>query len=148
MTAIEKKTAENKERFLAAFGGKYGNVRAVCVAVGMPRSTYYFWRSSDPDFAEAVVDTLEEVKDNVESQLLLIGIGAKEGNVVALLGWLNARAKDRGYGTSKIERGGKLSFVVVAARDPAPGSAVPRRCSQGGASRDPLGKQLAGTSET
>lgn len=148
MTAIEKKTAETKERFLAAFEKKYGNVRMACFAVGMPRSTYYFWRSSDPDFAGAVVDTLEAVKDNVESQLILIGTGAKEGNAVALLCWLNARAKDRGYGTSKIEGGGKLSFVVVTAGDPAPGSAVPRRCSQGGSSRDPLGKQLAGTSKT
>jgi hypothetical protein len=148
MTAIEKKTAENKERFLAAFEKKAGNVRAVCVAVGIPRSTYYFWRSLDPDFAGAVADALEDIKDNIEFQLMLIGIGVKQGSVIALLGWLNARAKDRGYGTSKIEGGGKLSFVVVAAGDPAPGSAVPRRCSQGGSSRDPLGKQLAGTSET
>jgi hypothetical protein len=132
MTAIEKKTAENKERFLAAFEKKYGNVKAVCVAVGMPRSTYYFWRSSDPDFAGAVADALEDIKDNIEFQLLLIGMGVKQGSLVALLGWLNARAKDRGYGTSKIERGGKLSFVVVAA----------------GSSRDPLVRQRVGTSET
>jgi hypothetical protein len=148
MTAIEKKTAETKERFLAAFEKKYGNVRAACVAVGMPRSTFYFWRKEDAAFAEAVDAVLEDVKDNMESQLILIGMGVKQGSVVALLCWLNARAKDRGYGTSKIERGGKLSFVVVAAGDPAPGSAVPLRCSQGGLSRDPLGKQLAGTSET
>jgi hypothetical protein len=95
----------------------------------MPRSTHYFWREADPAFDAACDAVLEDVKDNMESQLILIGMGVKQGSVVALLCWLNARAKDRGYGTSKIEGGGKLSFVVVAAGDP-------------------LGKQLAGTSET
>jgi hypothetical protein len=115
MATTPETTAENKRRFLEEYLEKYGNVAAASKVVGINRRTYYAWREADPEFALAIDDALEDVKDNLESQLILVGTGAKKGNPIGLIAVLNARAKDRGYSRHEISgpNSGAIVFEVV-----------------------------------
>ena len=74
-----EETAANKQRFLEQLLDKYGNATAAAKATGISRETARLWRKDDPAFDALYEEALEDVKDNVESQLLLIGTGAKRG---------------------------------------------------------------------
>lgn len=69
-----------------------------CKDLGVAPSTVKLWRQKDPEFDKKVADAFELMKDRVENRLQK---AMDEGNVTAILGWLNARAKDRGYGNQK-----------------------------------------------
>jgi DNA-binding XRE family transcriptional regulator len=124
MPTAPETTAENKQLFLEELREKYGNITAAAKVVGISRETFYAWEKSDAAFAKAYAATLEDVKDNLESQLILIGTGAKKGNAIALIAVLNARAKDRGYSRHEISgpNSGPIRFEVV---DFAPGTKRP-----------------------
>lgn len=91
---------------------KAGNVTEACVAAKISRQTFYRWRKEDPEFDQAVKDTRESNKDLFEGLLLTQG---KKGNVTAILGWLNANAKDRGYGLNRMEHSGPEGGPIVHA---------------------------------
>lgn len=110
--------AAKKQQFLASLRIKYGNVFESCKLADISRRAFYNWLEDDKDFVVAYKDALEDALDNVESALLLVGMGAKKGNPTALLGVLNARAKHRGYGTYRQEitglHGGAIEHRIRA----------------------------------
>ena len=113
MTEIERKTAEAKQDFLLAFEAKAGNVKVACQAMGMPRSTYYKWRRTDPAFSEAADDILEGLKDFAESKLM---INISLGKEASIFFFLKCKAKDRGYiERVDINHSGRLSLEDVLA---------------------------------
>lgn len=105
-------TATLKALFVEQFRAKLGNVYQAATAVGINRRTYTQWKSDDEQFAAEIAEALEDVKDQIES-LILTGKSTQTGR----LAWLNARAKDRGYGLNRHEHtgagGGPITFEVV-----------------------------------
>lgn len=69
-------------------------VQIACEKVNLPRSTYYYLRKEDPDFAKAADEALAEgsqlVNDVAESQLLS---AIKNGNMTAIIYWLKNHHK-------------------------------------------------------
>ena len=69
------------------------------------RQTFYDWEKNDSDFVVKFENVKEGIIDRVEEVLVRIGCGypvpgaTEKGNVVALIAFLNARAKHRGYGS-------------------------------------------------
>lgn len=53
-------------RFLAALSR--GNIKAACLAAGVGRQTVYDRRDSDPAFAQAMSDALEDAIDDLEAE--------------------------------------------------------------------------------
>ena len=131
MATTPETTAENKRLFLEELREKYGNITAAAKVIGISRETFYAWEKSDEAFAKEYVNALEDVKDNLESQLILVGTGAKKGNPIGLIAVLNARAKDRGYSRHEISgpNSGPIRFEVVdfapGTKRPDPGSVRP-----------------------
>ncbi len=82
------KTEKNKQLLLEQLK-KTPIVESACQKLGIARSTYYFWRSSDPEFAkqadEAVKDGSLLVSDLAESQLIA---AIKDRNLSAIIFWL------------------------------------------------------------
>ena len=64
-------------------------VEAACKQIGLPRATYYRWRKSDPKFAEACDEAIEQsagkINDMAESQLIS---AIKQQNMTAIIFWL------------------------------------------------------------
>jgi len=112
--------ARNKEVFLKILALQAGNVTKACAAAKIRRTTYYLWAKEDPEFAQAVQHAKESCKDLFEGLLLK---SAKAGNVTACLGWLNANAKDRGYGLNRVEHsgagGGPIQHVDLSGKTSA-----------------------------
>lgn len=110
----------NKEIFLKALVLQAGNATKACAAAKIRRDTYYLWAKEDPEFAQAVQHAKESCKDLFEGLLLK---QARAGNVGAIMGWLNANAKDRGYGYNRIEHsgpgGGPITHVDLSGKSAA-----------------------------
>lgn len=101
-----------KSDLLEALEKHNGIVTTACASIGCPRSTYYLWLSSDPEF-KAAVDEIQEVAiDFVESKLMekINGIStvvysAKGEEQVyeqppsdtAIIFFLKTKGKKRGY---------------------------------------------------
>ena len=64
-------------------------VEAACQKIGMGRSTYYYWRKEDKEFAKLADEALSDgsllVNDLAESQLIS---AIKEGNMSGIMFWL------------------------------------------------------------
>ncbi len=97
------RTAREKASFLKILVKKDGNITRACAGANIDRQTYYNWISSDPVFAEGAKNAKEACKDTFEGFLTR---QARGGNVTATLGWLNANARDRGYGINRMEHSG------------------------------------------
>ncbi len=69
-------------------------VEAACKQAGVPRSTYYRWRKTDPKFAQTCDEVLEQsagiVTDMAESQLIS---AIKDKNMTAIIFWLKHHHK-------------------------------------------------------
>lgn len=69
-------------------------VEVACTQANVPRSTYYRWRKSDPAFADACDEALEEsngrINDLAESQLIA---AIKDQNMTAITFWLRHHHK-------------------------------------------------------
>ncbi len=109
----------NKKTFLDTLVKQAGNVTKACAATRISRNTYYEWVKGDPEFAQAVEHAKEACKDLFEGFLLTQG---RKGNVTAILGWLNANAKDRGYGLVRQEHsgpgGGPIPHADLSGKNP------------------------------
>lgn len=85
---------ENKAKFLQAFEAKAGNISAAAKAIGITRTQYHKWRSSDPAFAQACEDVKEGLIDLAETMLLA---QMRQGNIAAIIFYLKTQGKGRGY---------------------------------------------------
>ncbi len=108
MTEKENKREKTKELFLAQ--AKLTPVaEIVCQKIGLPRSTYYFMRKNDPEFAKAADEALADgrllMNDLAESQLLT---AVKNGNLTAIIYWLKNNSKLYG---EKLELSGKIEQI-------------------------------------
>ena len=84
----------NKKRLLEALEKSLGIVSHACVSVGILRSTFYNYKSSDKEFRDAV-DELENVGlDFAEGKLMQ---EIKKGNITAIIFYLKCKGKKRGY---------------------------------------------------
>ncbi len=90
-------------------------IESACQKTGVGRSTYYFWRREDPEFARLADDALEAgkqlVSDVAESQLI---VSIKEGNITAIITWLKHHHQDY---KPKLEISGQLKHVREALSD-------------------------------
>jgi hypothetical protein len=112
----------NKKTVLKALEESKGIVTDACKAVDMPRSTFYLWCSTDPEFKSAVDDIQELAIDYVEGKLFQKIEGVKvasktddEDNPIvyslppsdtAIIFYLKTKAKKRGY-IERFEHTGK-----------------------------------------
>lgn len=101
-----------KSEIIEALSSCRGIVTDACKKTNTPRSTYYSWLESDPEFKKAVDDTQEEAIDFVEGQLFKKISGVSLGKVdengevqvydqppsdTAIIFYLKTKAKKRGY---------------------------------------------------
>lgn len=71
-----------------------GVVTTAAKSIGIPRSTYYDWMETDPEFKQKILDLREIKKDFIESKLLKL---VEEGDTAATIFSAKTLLKDRGY---------------------------------------------------
>ncbi|NMB48544.1 hypothetical protein GYA13_03845 [Candidatus Kuenenbacteria bacterium] len=85
---VEQRQGKSKELIIEQLK-KTPIIQLACEKNGVGRATFYRWRKSDKDFAEAVDQALSEgsslVNDLAESQLMS---AIKNGNLTAIIFWL------------------------------------------------------------
>lgn len=84
-----------QQRFLMAYRRNMGNVSQAAKRVGVPRRTFYNWRSTNPEFADACTMIDEAHLDLAESKLFALIEG---GNERAIIFYLKTKGRSRGYG--------------------------------------------------
>lgn len=94
MPKKKEDTAKTKKQFLEALANGRGNVSVACVAVNISRQTFYRWRDSDKDFAEAVENIRESLIDKAEDALMR---RIDEGDTTSIIFYLKTQGKKRGY---------------------------------------------------
>lgn len=94
--ALEKENSLTSRQisFLKSYELNDCLVGRTCKAIGMSLAMYKRWLLED-DFKEAI-DLLDQLK--IEGYLVMLDDKAKKGNIVAILGFLNAKGKKEGFG--------------------------------------------------
>jgi len=87
--------AQRKAMVLEILEKNMGLVSPTMKRLGMSREVYYKWRREDPEFKRRTEEIREVVVDFGETCLMQ---QMKEGSVQAILGFLKAKGRDRGYG--------------------------------------------------
>ncbi|WDF55259.1 hypothetical protein [Mucilaginibacter sp. KACC 22063] len=90
MTIEAKKTT-----FLQELKNALGIKALACKKTGIGRTMLYQYLNNDPDFAQQVVDIEESFKDYVEGRFFQEYV--LTGDRAAMMFYLKAKAKDRGY---------------------------------------------------
>ena len=85
--------------FLIAFEECQGNIHEACQEVGLRRSEVMNFARNNPQFAERLWEIYQGVIDLVESTLIKMSL---TGNPQMIKTFLDAKAKDRGYGSSEV----------------------------------------------
>lgn len=85
---------DSKIKFIEALRRGYGIIATACEAVGISRSTYYYWYKNDEEFKVLVDDITETQVDFVESKLMQL-ISAND--TTAIIFYLKTKGKKRGY---------------------------------------------------
>jgi len=85
---------EKKKRFLEELPSCRGIQTLACRRVGFGRTMLKEHKDKDPDFAQKVEEIREGFKDWAESKLLEL---IEMGDRAAIMFYLKATAKDRGY---------------------------------------------------
>jgi hypothetical protein len=81
---------------------KLGTVVAACQAAGVGRRTWYWWRSEDPAFLEAVHEAEDAVADSLEQEAIRRAIDGSDLLLIFMLKSLKpAKFKDRRYTAAK-----------------------------------------------
>ena len=93
MNAPDKSNTK-KKAFLQALEKNLGIVSNTAKQVGIHRSTYYEWRRTDDDFADAADDIQEVALDFVESKLMK---RINDESDTAIIFYLKTKGKHRGY---------------------------------------------------
>lgn len=112
MTFRTTRTPKKKQAFIEALS-KCGNVKEACTASEVPRQTVYGWQKSDPEFAQAWADALDEAADTMEREAFRRAVEGTERPVFGSLG--------KGEGTGEVGRIREYSdtlliFLLKAAR--------------------------------
>lgn len=92
--ATQQRIAEQKKQAIELMGKHKGIVKYVCEALHISRSTFYNWRNSDTEFAQACVDAQEDALDHVENKLHEL-IDGKD--TTAILFYMRCKGKGRGF---------------------------------------------------
>lgn len=101
-TQRDETTANNKERLLWALQETRGLIYKACKLVNIVPQTYYNYLKDDSEFSEAVKTVINSSVDDVEQGLLDLIDSKKEGiRLGAIKIYLDAKGKDRGYGTER-----------------------------------------------
>lgn len=103
---VETKIANSKARLLEALKDHHGIVTKACEVAGFDRTTYYAYYNTDPAFAEAADDVIEQTVDVAESVVWGLMLGAEDERVQlnAAKIMLDAKGKKRGFGTERREQ--------------------------------------------
>lgn len=107
---IARETAERKAITIKAYEKKGGNVAATCEAANIGRRTFYLWKETDPEFAEAIKDLDESLLDFAESKLME---KVQDGDLTAIIFTLKTKGKDRGY-VERTEQDVKMNPFIEA----------------------------------
>ncbi len=107
---------KKKELLVQALIAAGGIVSKACLACGIPRRDFYYWKATDPEFADACEEALEQQKDFVEDQLIA---QIKKGDTLAIKFYLSTKGRDRGYAPVAQEK--KVDLSISAVRQLPPG---------------------------
>lgn len=83
-----------KVRFIEDYRSARGIICEACRRSGVPRTTFYRWKSNDAEFRQACDDIIEEQIDSVEGALLQ---KIDKGDTIATIFYLKTRGKSRGW---------------------------------------------------
>jgi hypothetical protein len=86
---------KNKINLLELLLKNMGNITRSCKELGINRSTFYDWYNSDESFKKKYKEINEVILDFAEDNLIK---RIDEGNITALIYFLNKRGESRGYG--------------------------------------------------
>ena len=106
---------DRKEMFINNLKASGGIICVACESTGINRSTYYRWRESDKDFADAVDEVMDAQVDFVESKLMEL-INAHD--TTATIFYLKTKGKKRGWTE-------KQQPLVAINTDPQPDTSLP-----------------------
>jgi hypothetical protein len=104
-----KRTSVTREEVLAAISGSKGLILNIEKALGCTRSCIQEWIDKDPEIKQEIKDEQEREKDMVMDNLIE---DAKNGDKFARKLFLEAQARDRGFG-DKIEISGANGQPLV-----------------------------------
>jgi len=90
---------DRQVKFINAYLSNYCNVSSACTATEVARSTYYEWINRSDNFAEAIDQAKEGLKDRVESEIHKHIF--EDRNPVVLNKFAPSILKDRGYADAK-----------------------------------------------
>lgn len=107
-------TEASKKAFIDAMKKTFGNISASARAVGVDRTTPYFWAETDPEFKEQFNSNIyeESYLDAIEGKLAKL---AMDENPTVLIFLAKTKGKKRGYvekTETDITSGGKEIFVT------------------------------------
>jgi hypothetical protein len=85
---------DRKAMFIDNLKASGGIICVACESTGINRSTYYRWRESDKDFADAVDEVMEAQIDFVESKLMEL---VNAHDTTATIFYLKTKGKKRGW---------------------------------------------------
>jgi hypothetical protein len=85
----------NQESLIRALESCNGQVTMACRTAKIPKSKYLFWVETDKIFRDRVVEVRDRVLDDVSFTLIQ---NAKDGDIHSIKYFMDANAKDRGYG--------------------------------------------------
>lgn len=106
---------DRKEMFIDNLKASGGIICIACESTGINRSTYYRWRESDKEFADAVDEVMEAQVDFVESKLMEL-INAHD--TTATIFYLKTKGKKRGWTE-------KQQPIVAINAEPQPDTSLP-----------------------
>lgn len=101
-----------KKEFLIEFTKRAGAVYLTCSHLGIPSTTYHYWRLHDPEFHKACAEVRESIKDKMEYSLVK---DALEHGGSDRMFYMKTQMKDRGY-VERVESTGRdgkdLEFML------------------------------------
>lgn len=106
---------DRKEMFIDNLKASGGIICVACESTGINRSTYYRWRESDKEFADAVDEVMDAQVDFVESKLMEL-INAHD--TTATIFYLKTKGKKRGWTE-------KQQPIVAINAEPQPDTSLP-----------------------
>lgn len=91
--------AESKELFLIAFDEFKGNISAACQAIGLARSTYYYWMEDDEEFHDKVRQLkLLSIEARLDKAEDMLDQNIDRGLSADIKFFLQSHGGQRGYG--------------------------------------------------
>jgi len=91
--------SDKQIKFINAYTTNYCNVSKACIKADISRQTFYRWQSESDNFAEAVEQAREGLRDRWEDEIAKHVF--EDRNPIVLNKFAPAVLKDRGYGDAK-----------------------------------------------